>query len=151
MQVKDNRNNTKGLFNLVNRITNCKAENPMPLDKSHEELVEECATFFLEKIKTICNKFKTIITYQPKMTDTLLLTKFSPLTKDKIYKEIMEMKNKSCELHTIYTSGLKQMLSMYRHNTSYCQPITYFRQFLYAMENSSSMILIKKDGARTYP
>ena len=63
----------------------------MPLDISHEELAEEFAAFFLEKIKKICNKFKTIPTYQPKMTDTPLLTKLSQLTKDKIYKEIMEI------------------------------------------------------------
>ena len=45
------QNNTKDLFNLVNRITNSKVKNPMPLDKSHEELVEDFATFFLEKIE----------------------------------------------------------------------------------------------------
>ena len=44
------------------------------------------------------------------MTDIPLLTKFSPLTKDKIYKEIMERKNKGCKLDTICTSVLKQLL-----------------------------------------
>ena len=100
----------KGLFNLVNRITYSKTENPMPLDKSPEELVEEFATFLSEKIGKIHDKFKTILAYQPKMIDTPLLTKFSPLTKDKIYKEIMEMKNMSCEPDTICPSVLKQLL-----------------------------------------
>ena len=109
-QVKDNKNNTKSFFDLVNRITICKAENPMPPDKCPEELAEEFATFFFETIEKICNKFKTIPAYQPKITDTPLLTKFSLLTKDKIYKEIMEMKNKSCELNTVCTSVLKQLL-----------------------------------------
>ena len=47
----------------------------MPLDKSADELVEEFATLFSEKIEKICNRFKTVPAYQPKMTDTLLLTK----------------------------------------------------------------------------
>ena len=47
------------------------------------------------------------------MTGTSLPTKCSPLTKDKIHIEIMEMKNKSCELNTICTSVLKQLLPVY--------------------------------------
>ena len=44
------------------------------------------------------------------MTDTTLLTKLSTLTKDKISKERMVMKHKSCELNTVCTSVLKQLL-----------------------------------------
>ena len=69
--IKDNKNNTKSLFNMVNRITDSKAQNPMLADKSHEELAEEFTTFFLEKIEKI-HKFKTIPAYQLKMTDTPL-------------------------------------------------------------------------------
>ena len=47
------------------------------------------------------------------MTDAPLITTFSPLTKDEIYKEIMEMNNKNCELNTICTSVLKQLLPVY--------------------------------------
>ena len=107
MQVKDNKINTKGLFNLVNRIINPKTENTMPPDKDPEEPAEDLATFFLEEIEKICSKFKSKPAYQQKMTDTPLLTKFSPPTKDKIYKEIMEMKNKSCKLYTVCTSLFK--------------------------------------------
>ena len=77
--------------------------------KSHEELAEEFATFFFDQIEKIHIKFKTIPAYQPKTAITLL-TKFSPITKDKIYKEIMEIKNKSCELDIICTSVFKQLL-----------------------------------------
>ena len=83
----------------------------MPLDRSPEQLVEAFVTFFLEKIEKTC-RFKTIPAYQTKMKDTPLITKFSLLTKDKIYNEIMEMKNKSCEFDTICTSVLKQQLSV---------------------------------------
>ena len=39
---------------------------------------------------------------------------------------------------------------MHRHNISICQPITYFRWFQHAMENSNSMTLIKTDRTRAY-
>ena len=56
------------------------------------------------------------------------------------------MKNKSYELDDIFTSVLKQLLPVCIDNTSNYQPITYFRSFLYATENSSSRTLIKKIG-----
>ena len=42
----------------------------MPPDKSPEELVAEFATFVLEKIEKICNKFKTIPTENDSYTIT---------------------------------------------------------------------------------
>ena len=58
------------------------------------------------------------------MTD-ILLTNFSPLTKDKIYIEIMEIKNKRCELNTMCTSVLKELLPVcIDTGVSNCQPIT---------------------------
>ena len=57
-QVKDNKNNTKSFFNMVSRITDSKAVNPLPPDKNPEEVTEKFAIFFLEKIEKIHNKFK---------------------------------------------------------------------------------------------
>ena len=77
------------------------------------------------------------------MTDTPLLTKFAPLAKDEIYKEIMEMKNKSCELDTVCTSVLNQLLPVCIETILQIVNLSLiFRQFLYAMENSNSTTLI---------
>ena len=102
----------KGSFNLVSRIANSKAENPMLPDKSPEEVVGRVHNILLGKYGKNIPQVETIPAYQLKMTDTPLLTKFSPLTKDKIYKEIIDMKNMSCELNIICISLLQQLLSV---------------------------------------
>ena len=48
-QIYKNRKNTKGLFQIINKLTGNKAENPMPPDKTAEELTDDFSTFFLEK------------------------------------------------------------------------------------------------------
>ena len=49
-QINENRKNTRELFQIINRLTGNKAKGPMPPGKTAEELTEDLATFFLEKI-----------------------------------------------------------------------------------------------------
>ena len=51
-QVHENNKNTKGLFKLVNKLTNSKKENPLQ-NEPHEQLADEFASYFLSKIKDI--------------------------------------------------------------------------------------------------
>ena len=48
-------------------------------------------------------------------TEELKFTNFVPLTPSQIHKEIMEMKNKSCELDIIPTTLLKEILAACLH------------------------------------
>ena len=82
---------------MVNRSTNSKGENP---------IFEKFATFFLEKIKKHVTSLKQ---YQhANQNDRYTITnKILTTIKDEIYKEIMEMKNKGCELNIICTSVLQ--------------------------------------------
>ena len=50
-QVYENKN-TKGLFKLVNKLTNSKMENPLP-NKPPKQLADEFASYFLSKIEDI--------------------------------------------------------------------------------------------------
>ena len=50
-QMNENRENTKGLFQIINKLTGNKAENPMPPSKD-EELDDDFTTFFHEKKST---------------------------------------------------------------------------------------------------
>ena len=42
----------KGLFKLTNKLTNSKKENPLP-NKPPEQLADEVASYFLNKIEDI--------------------------------------------------------------------------------------------------
>ena len=43
----------KKLFQLVNHLTGCKPENPLPTRNTDKELVDEFADFFISKILKI--------------------------------------------------------------------------------------------------
>ena len=52
----DNQKDTKSLLKLMNNLTNNNKDNPLP-SRPPEVLGEEFATYVLEKIRTIWEKF----------------------------------------------------------------------------------------------
>ena len=52
-KVTECAGNTKKLYSLVSYLTGSETENPMPPGKMDDELGEEFAEFFIQKIKTI--------------------------------------------------------------------------------------------------
>ena len=85
-------------------------ENPMPKAKSDEELAQQFADFFLEKIQKIRKMFQDITPLQTQESDIPKIRSFSPMTKSEVKKTIMEMQSKSCELDPIPTTLLKEVL-----------------------------------------
>ena len=67
-QVQENNKNTKGLFKLVNKLTNSKNENPLP-NKPPEQLADEFAWYFLSKIEDIQQEFQGIPEFDPPHRD----------------------------------------------------------------------------------
>ena len=64
--IMDNQKNTKGLFRLMNKLTNNTKGNTLP-DKPKEVLAEEFATYFLEKMEEV-HQHKTISTRNQRST-----------------------------------------------------------------------------------
>ena len=87
-----------------------KTQNPMPPNKTNEELANEFANHFLDKIEKIRSKLTTTKPYTPKAYNTPALWRFTTLNEDQLYKVIMDMPTKSCELDIISTKLLKQVL-----------------------------------------
>ena len=82
----------------------------MPLGKTDSQLAEEFATFFLEKIDRIRDKFKGIAPYQPRQLETPQLAKFTPITSRQLEKTIRRMKPKTGALDLIPTSRLQEVI-----------------------------------------
>ena len=95
---------------IVNKLLGNITENPLPPNKTDEELAEDFAKFFLSKIEKIREKFINMPAYKPAQHDTPKFASFHPLTETEVCTVIMNMKNKHCELDIILTSTLKQML-----------------------------------------
>ena len=102
---------TKKLHKYINSITSNNTLNPMPNAGSEEDLAEDFANFFLQKIVSIRDNLSTITDYaSPIKDDVPQLTSFSPMTPSEIKKIIMSMPSKSCELDPLPTDIFKQIL-----------------------------------------
>ena len=78
--VESAEKDSRKLFRIVNSLLGRKEENPMPLGKTDSELAEGFATFSLEKIDKIRDRFKEIAPYQPRQLGTTRLEKFTPIS-----------------------------------------------------------------------
>ena len=87
-----------------------KTQNPMPPNKTDEELANKFANHYLDKIEKIRSELTTTKPYTPKAYNTPSLRQFTKLTEDQLYKVIMDSPTKSCELDIISTKLLKHVL-----------------------------------------
>ena len=101
---------SKKLFRIINSLLGRKEDNPMPLGKMDSQLAEEFASFFLNKIDTIREKFLGIDPYQPRQLDSPKLEKFTPVTTKQLEKTEKGMQPKMCALDIIPTSKLQEVL-----------------------------------------
>ena len=109
-KVNESSNDARKLYVLVNHLSGCTLENSLPINKSDEILAEESADFYINKIRTIREKFKGIDSYHYQPVDTPIFGKFRPMTESEICKIIMSMKSKSCKLDPIPTTLMKRIL-----------------------------------------
>ena len=108
----DSSKNTKELFKIINRLIGSNTDNPLPPGRTSEETAKDFAEFFLNKINKTQQLFTCIPPYQPRKTDMPRFQCFAPLTQEEVRREIIGMKNKSCELDQIDTSTLKDILTV---------------------------------------
>ena len=83
-----------------------KKENPLPEGKSNDELAEEHADYFLNKIETIRNDLKDIRSHQPYSDRIIpLFDRWQDLSQDELNKTklITTMATKSCEMDIMPT------------------------------------------------
>ena len=104
------QNDCKKLFRLVNKILGKENSNPMPAARKPDQLCEDFATFFKDKIDKIRDRFIGIDPYQPSQLDTPQLERFMPITPSTLGKIIKRMPPKTCALDTIPTAKLQELL-----------------------------------------
>ena len=109
-RILDYKNKAKELFLLVNKLTGNTAQNPLPPNKTDEELTEDFAGDFLSKIEKIRESFIDTPSYAALHCSRSKFTSFCPPMESEVHAVIMKMKNKHCKLDIIPTSTLKQIL-----------------------------------------
>ena len=104
------KQDTKKLYTLVNRIVGHTSENSMPKHDSDDQLAEEIANYFMDKIKKIRDDLKQHPKYIPSVREVDSFFNFRPMTEDEVSTIICKMASKSCELDPIPTTLLIEIL-----------------------------------------
>ena len=126
-KILENRKNTKQLFKIVNKVTNNNQQNPLS-DRNPEELAEEFADYFLNKIKTSGKLLEDTEQYTPRLSNAPLFRRFAPLTEDEVKKELLNISTKACKLDSIPTGLLKQLTTeMFKCNHENRQYVPHTR------------------------
>ena len=102
--------NPKKIHTLLNYLTTKHQPLQWPPHTSDENLVEDFANFFLEKITKIREALKNKPVYTPISTDPPKLQDFKPLEETDVHQVIMSLKTKTCELDPVPTTIFKMLL-----------------------------------------
>ena len=85
---------TKSLHALVTNLTTKQTETKWPPHKTDEELAEQFADYFQEKIAKICEILRDKPRYKTTTKDVPRLVKFTPMTEQQVLKAINSLKSK---------------------------------------------------------
>ena len=108
-KVNQCNRDTRQLFKLVSNITSSTKDNPLPDGKSNQELANQFAEYFIDKIQKTRNNLNSYDRYQvDEAVQAPTLGEFELLTEDKVTKVIMSMASKSCEIYPVTTNLLKE-------------------------------------------
>ncbi len=109
--IEDNSEDPKTLFKVINKAIHRKQDNPMPQGKTNQELADEFADFFTDKIANIRTKIEQDpLSNTPQVEQKRYKTElrnFNLLTEENVRKLLMKSSNKHCELDPIPTTLLK--------------------------------------------
>ena len=78
------KQDTKKLYSLVNRIVGHTSENSMPKHNSNDQLAEEFANYFMDKIKKIRDDLEQHSKYIPLVREVESFSNFRPMTEDEV-------------------------------------------------------------------
>ena len=109
-KVADYHQDAKKLYSLMSYLTGTKVDNPMPEHTDEEQVADEFADFFMEKIKTIRDSLAEHPTYNPHGPAKASLNQFRSVSPDDVECIIRGMHTKSCESDAIPISLLKEIL-----------------------------------------
>ena len=93
------------------QLTGNEKENPLPERENNEDLANQFADYFMNKIQTIHDSLKDSEKFHPEQNnDTNLLEQFEPMSEEEVRNIINSMQANSYEQDAIPTKILKEIL-----------------------------------------
>ncbi len=115
-KIAENASDQKELFKVVNNLTHKKDAPKLPSRNSIDELAEEFANFFTDKIVKIKSDLESLRQHQQQSSNNdvysgrHILEEFTPATTDEVRKIILKSKSTTCQLDVMPTWLLKECL-----------------------------------------
>ena len=109
-KVSECETDTKKFYNLIRHLTGTSTSNPLPPSLRDEELTNEFADYFMNKIQSIRDNLDTNSKYSASPGKAPNFLAFEPLSTSDVMKIIFGMKTKSCEIDPIPMRKLKGIL-----------------------------------------
>ena len=114
-EIKDCRGDTKKLYKLVYNLMGTSQENLLPDNDNPEELANEFADFFMDKISKIRDSLADKTIYKPsgRTPNGIALkemSEFRLFTQDEVRSIIFSMPMKSCKVDVLPTGILKKCI-----------------------------------------
>ena len=111
--VDDCNRDSKTLYNLAALLMGMVKENPLPDHTDKEELANQFASFFINKIQDIRDQLDILPTYCHISTDPPEFLEFELMTEEEVGNIIKGMPAKMCDMDTIPTTLLKEAYQVY--------------------------------------
>ena len=108
-KVMECGNDTKKLYKIVNNILGTNIEKPIPPNNDKNKLADDFANYFIGKIQKIRDQMDQYDKYTLLHKEIPTLSQFEPMTTKEFARPTSSMATKSCKLHAIPTSVLKQI------------------------------------------
>ena len=97
-KFQDCGKDSRKIHTLMTNLTSKQCERKLPLAKSDQDLAEEFATFFQNKIQKIRDKLSDKPNFTNDRNNSPSFRCFAPVTEQQVIKTIRSLKSKSCEL-----------------------------------------------------
>ena len=97
-QLESNNNNSQMLFQILHQLTKGQHDNPLPDCSSHEELANNFADFFIDKLEKIRSQFQQLRLYIPPSRKCKTITQLRPINDEETLKILNNMKKTTCDV-----------------------------------------------------
>ena len=101
--------NTRKLYSLVNGLVWLTTYNPLPDNRTNNQLGEEFATFFMSKIIKILDDLNNHPKYHPLSNNPPQFDQFEEITEEEVLKMINSMEAKACGHNPVPSLVLKDL------------------------------------------
>ena len=109
-KVRECGNDTRKLYALVNALTGAPNNvNPLPDCNNYEQLAEEFASHFMNKINNIRDSFDVFPKYNPPFRHIPKLTQFNRVTVGEVEEMVNNMQAKACDSDPVPAKVFKEI------------------------------------------